>query len=239
MRIAICDDNEKFCEILKNMVVAHLESTSILFEVEEYHSIRNMRSELSEGVIFDLIFLDIEFAMEQEDGIDLANYVREILKNEYSQIVYVSSEEKYAMKLFETRPLNFLVKPVEEKTVARVLDKAIQIQEVEKNIFKYSFSGMEYRIELGKILYFCSEGRKIHVICSDGKERFFIGKISDVLDELCKSKFFSPHRSYVINYYAVELWKKNELIMINGEHIPISRSNESEVRKLQLRYERS
>lgn len=235
--IAICDDNDVFCESLAAMVKEYLDYLRIEHEILVYHRIQNIRYDLSEGAVYDLLFLDIMFAMEKEDGVELGNYVRETLENEYSQIVYVSSHENYAMKLFDSRPLNFLIKPLDEKKVNKVLDKVIQIQSVGKKIFTCNFSAKEYRIELRKILYFRSEGRKIRIICSDGEEYFYYGKISDVYRELYDSRFFSPHKSYVVNYYAVEQWHRNEIIMTNGDRVPISRKKEVEMRDLQLEYE--
>ena len=44
-------------------------------------------------------------------GIELAERIRNELHNDYMQIVYVSSKQSYAMELFESHPLHFLVKP--------------------------------------------------------------------------------------------------------------------------------
>lgn len=235
--IAICDDNKIFCEDFQKMIKRHLDRSGIAYEIFVYHRIQNIRYDLSEGTVFDLLFLDIVFMTEKDSGVELGNYLRETLENEYSQIVYVSSKEHYAMKLFDSRPLNFLIKPLDEEKVAKVLDKVIRIQNAGKKLFTWYFSSKEYRIELRKILYFRSEGRKIRVVCSDGEEYFYYGKISGVCRELCDSQFFSPHKSYVVNYYAVEQWRRNELVIINGDCVPVSRNKETEIREMQLRYE--
>lgn len=219
------------------MIERHLNSIGITYEIFVYHRVQNIRYDLSEGTVFDLLFLDIVFVSEKDNGVELGNYLRETLENEYSQIVYVSGKEGYAMRLFDSRPLNFLIKPLDEKKVANVLDKVIRIQNVGKKLFTWFSSSKEYRIELRKILYFRSEGRKIRIVCSDGEEYFFYGKISAICRELHDSQFFSPHKSYVVNYYAVEQWHRNELVMTNGDRIPISRNKEAEIRKMQLRCE--
>lgn len=236
--IAICDDNKIFCEDFSEMIKRHLDYLGIAYEIFVYHRIQNIRYDLSEGTVFDLLFLDIVFVTEKDNGVELGNYLRETLENEYSQIVYVSSRESYAMELFESRPLNFLIKPLEEAKVVKVLDKVIRIQNIGKKIFTWHFSSKEYRLELRKIIYFRSEGRKIRIVCVDGKEYFYYAKISAIYRELCDSQFFSPHKSYVVNYHAVGQWHRNELVMINGDRIPISRNKEAEMREIQLHYEK-
>ncbi len=235
--IAICDDNKVFCEDFRKLITRYLDYLGVTHEIFVYHRIQNIRYDLSEGTVFDLLFLDIVFVTEKDNGVELGNYLRETLENEYSQIVYVSSRETYAMKLFDSRPLNFLIKPLDEAKVKKVLDKVIRIQNVGKKLFTCHISSKEYRIELRKILYFRSEGRKIQIICNGGEEYFYYGKISDVRRELCDSRFFSPHKSYVVNYYGVRQWSRNELVMINGDCVPVSRNRETEIRELQLRYE--
>ncbi len=236
--IAICDDNDVFCKELADTVKEHLDSVRVEHEIFIYHSIQNIRYDFLEGIIYDLLFLDIVFDAETESGDELGNFLRNTLRNEYSQIVYVSGKEGFAMKLFDSRPFQFLIKPLEKQKVDTVLDKIIQIQNVGRELFSYNFSAKEYRIELRKILYFRSEGRKIKVICTEGEECFYYGKISDVYKELRDKKFFSPHKSYIVNYYAVEQWCRNEIIMINGDRVPVSRNKEAEMRELQMKYER-
>lgn len=235
--IAICDDNEIFCEDFQRMLKRHLNHLGITYEIFVYHRIQNIRYDLSEGIVFDLLFLDIVFVTEKDNGVKLGNYLRETLENEYSQIVYVSGRDSYAMELFDSRPLNFLIKPLDETKVTKVLDKVIRLQNVGKKIFTWHFSSKEYRIELRKILYFRSEGRKIRIVCNDGEKYFYYGKISGIYRELCNSQFFSPHKSYVVNYYAVGQWRRNELVMTNGDCIPVSRNKEAEIRRIQFQYE--
>lgn len=238
LRAAICDDNDVFCKILKEMIITHFTKCKLEHSIKVYHSIESIRFDLMEGNRFDILFLDIEFAKEQEDGVRLAKYIREVLHDDYSEIVYVSVQEKYAMRLFETRPLHFLIKPIKEKEVVDVLEKMTRIREIRKKVFTYQSGSKRCCIELGKIVYFASEGRKVKIVCSDNKEYFFYGKISSVVQELCHNNFFSPHKSYAVNYFCVEQWGRSRLVVSNGHSIPISRNRESEVRSIQLKYER-
>ena len=235
--VAICDDNIQFCDQLKTMVETYLKHMGIAHEISVYHSIRNIRYDLSEKVMFDVLFLDIEFS-EEEDGVALGSYLRETLENDYTQVVFVSGKEGYAMQLFDIRPLNFLIKPVEEKKIVKILDKVLEIQNVSKRTFSFYIRNKEYRIELGKILYFSSNKRKIRIVCRDGKEYIFNGKISDIETKLQDCKFFSPHKSYLVNYFAVEQWGASEITLYNDVSIPISRNKGEDLKKMQLRYER-
>lgn len=235
--VAICDDDIGFCKELEHMVINCIGKLRISYKITVYHSTRNLYYDLLEGIIFDILFLDIEFPLESMNGIDIGNNLREVLKNEYSQIVYVSIMPTYAMQLFETHPLNFFVKPVNTEKLEKVLDKAVKLKGEYRKIFTYQFRSQNYQIELGKILYFQSEGRKIKLFCRDGEEYYYNGKISDVKNKLCNDKFFSPHKSYVVNYYAVKQWGKKEIVLSDGTFVPVSRKNAKEIQKMLLEYE--
>lgn len=237
-RIAICDDNAVFCELLEKAILSYFSVHKKKYSINVYQSVGELQSDLVKGQTFDILFLDIEFAHEKLNGVDLANYIRRNLRDDYIEIVYVSSQEKYAMQLFETRPLHFLIKPIRKKEVADVLGKVARIREIRKKFFTYKFRSKTFRIELGAINYFISEGRSIRIVCTNDREFLFNGKLSSVLQQLDESDFFSPHRSYVVNYYAVEQWGRSELIIRNGDYIPVSRNKADEVKALQLKCER-
>ena len=84
---------------------------------------------------FDIVFLDIE--LPKVSGIGVGRYIREVLKNEIVQIAYISAKEGYAMELFEFRPINFLVKPLEKEKVAKVIEKYFIITEQDNHVFEY------------------------------------------------------------------------------------------------------
>ena len=79
---------------------------------------------------------------------------------------------------------------------------------------------------------------RMNYTAKDGKEYIFNGKISDIETKLQDCKFFSPHKSYLVNYFAVEQWGASEITLYNDVSIPISRNKGEDLKKMQLRYER-
>lgn len=234
--IAICDDDKVFCDQLEYMVKNHMKGMGIEYQVFVYNSIRNISYDVMENMVYDMLFLDIEFPGEEKDGIYLGNYLREMLGNNYSQIVFVSSKQEYAMQLFQIRPMDFLIKPLDIPKLNETLDRALYLQNIGKKVFTYYFGTREYRLEISKILYFESTGRKIKIVCNDNSEFRYNGKIADAYSQLCDSKFFSPHKSFLVNYYAIEQWNRRVIKMVNGDYIPVSRNKVDEMQELQLKY---
>lgn len=122
IRIAICDDEPKICAMLENMLIDILETRGVYYEIEPFYSGENLCVEIQRQ-IFDLIFLDIE--LKKKSGLDVSNYIRNELGDESVQIAYISAKTGYAMDLFEFRPINFLVKPLEYSKVVITIFCAI------------------------------------------------------------------------------------------------------------------
>ena len=56
------------------------------------------------------------------NGVEIGKYIRKKLENNVAQIVYISSKKSYAMELFENRPFDFLIKPLTEEAIKKVLN---------------------------------------------------------------------------------------------------------------------
>lgn len=72
-----------------------------------------------------MFFLDIE--IEFMNGVQVGRFIREKLQDDNTLIVYMSSYTKYAMELFEVRPMDFLIKPLNEKKIIKALETGTKL----------------------------------------------------------------------------------------------------------------
>ena len=49
------------------------------------------------------------------------------LRNEITQIVYVSALEEYAIQLFQNRPMDFLIKPIKQEDIDKIMNNYIHV----------------------------------------------------------------------------------------------------------------
>lgn len=229
-RIGICDDDIKFgCQIeeyLKEYASnEHIEiETEVFISGEEYLSFLKMESKL------DLLFLDIEFG-KRIDGIVVGNIMRSDSANEATQIVYVSAKESYAMRLFKTRPMDFLVKPITREAINRIMKEYIRIFSCKKNFFEYHVGKTECRIATNEIMYFQCNGKKIRIVTSKKEEKEFYGKMADVEKQLDSKSFVAVHKSYILNINFVYEFYPDRVVMVTNEIIPISQSFRKKVKQ--------
>jgi len=89
-----------------------LSGLKLAHEIHTYHSAEELCRKLEDGEGYDLIFLDIQFAKNEIDGVQAGARIREEYENNHVSIVYISWEKDYAFDLVDINPLRFLIKPL-------------------------------------------------------------------------------------------------------------------------------
>ena len=121
IKVAICDDDIQFIYKLEQSIFRFAEMKRIKVDVDGYTSGAEFIQKLQQSERYDLLFLDIELG--DSSGIIVGNWIRSQIQYESMQIVFVSAKEMYAMQLFDLRPMNFLVKPIQQERVDYILDE--------------------------------------------------------------------------------------------------------------------
>ena len=70
----------------------------------------------------------------------------------------------------------------------------------------------------------------------DAEDEFY-GSLENTADKLNEQGFFSPHKSYLVNYRFIKVFQAECIIMVNGDSIPIAKGKKDEVSKLQIIFE--
>lgn len=232
--IAICDDDPYTCSQIERIILNYGMRKTNCVEVDVHYSGEKLIRYLKNGTYYDMIFLDI--GLKKLNGIDVGRRIRNVLNNEAVQIVYTSSNEGYAMDLFEVRPMHFLVKPVEEEKILSVLEKGMKLANKLCQTFEYKLGHDIKKIPAKSILYFESLDRRVKMITMEGEEVFY-GAMADIIPRAEKYGFFSCHKSYLVNYQHVLKFEYDKLHMKNGMTLPISQPKRKCVRALQMKLE--
>lgn len=181
LNIGICDDDQQFTNQLENLILKYLENNSFKADIQTFTKSRDLLQYIQNEEDLDMLFLDIE--LDDVTGIDIGNSLRSEFHNDSVQIVFVSSKENYAIQLFNIRPLNFLVKPIDYGQVEYIMDEYNRLFKFQHSYFEYHVGKKAYQIDEQSILYFQSVGKKINMVTC-GREKVFYGKLSDVYERL-------------------------------------------------------
>ncbi|MCL2456523.1 MAG: LytTR family DNA-binding domain-containing protein [Defluviitaleaceae bacterium] len=231
IKIAVCDDEIKIGADLERTLMEIFDALKIKNEVDVYFGAREFISHLENGARYDLIFLDIEFAKDEINGVDVGRFIRETHENNIVSIVFISWEKKYAMELFEIRPLNFLVKPLEHEKIEHTVKTFVKINGLISGDFYYKKGHTSFKVRLKDIVFLENNERKIILHLACGKKEEFYGSLKETYHEqLQTTDFLFIHASYVVNYDYVIAVKYSELTLTDGTVLSISPNRRNDVR---------
>lgn len=163
LHIAICDDDNIICTQVESILINISISLDEKMEIDIFYSGESLYWNLLAEVNYDIIFLDIE--LKAINGVEVGRKIRDEMHNESTQFVYISGKESYAMELFDTRPLNFLIKPLQEIKIAQVIKKALQLATTENEFFEYKIGRTQSKVFVKDILFFESDGKRSGWLC--------------------------------------------------------------------------
>lgn len=224
-QIAICDDDALFCEVFHQMLDEITAALNMECDIKEWQEQSELKATLAGNTEIDLLFLDIE--LNGSLGIELGRYIRDELRNYQIQIVYISHEQKYAMQLFETMPLDFMLKPITKERLEGVLKRYIRKQEGTGKLFTFKVGQEKVRLPYASIVYFQSRGHKILVNTME-KQHEFYGKLEEV-ERFVPEYYVRIHKSFLVNERFITSYRYDKVCLLNGQQLNISRSYSNEI----------
>lgn len=224
--IAICDDDSMFRESFYKEVIMVLENLGVKVEGCQWASLEEAKKAIQQNQMIQLLFLDVE--LEKQRGMELGRFIRQELENYQIQIVYISHEPGYAMELFDTEPLGFLIKPVKKEALQDVCRRFLQRQKENGQNYYYKQGMKTSVLPLREVLYFRSMAHKIVAYEKERKQEFY-GKLGEVEKQIPRY-FIRIHKSYLVNTHFIRSYYPEKVILSNGEELIISRSYKEQVR---------
>jgi len=216
VRIAICDDEERYRIELKTILNKLLINADLNIDTFDDG---NILADAFAASPYDLVFLDIE--MPALDGITLAKKIRSRSENVF--IVFLTSHIEYALEGYEVNALRYLTKPVDIEKLKEVIRYVQEKQGSSRQIIVKE-DGEEILIDINDVIYMESMNQNVRIVTAGG-EHVIRYNISDFEDQLKNDGFFRIHRGYLISLSKVKKLAGNDVILDGGETLPVSRSN--------------
>ena len=226
-RIAVCDDDIQ----MQRFLCSAIEEAGIACTVEKFSNGAELLRDEKE---YDILFLDID--MPVVNGMDAARQLRR--RDRRAKIIYVTGYQDYMQRSFAVHPFSFLVKPVKKETIIRQLREAVLYSHEEESAVTLRLEttqGLE-EIAVPDLYYLEYQSRKLRLVMKHG-ERMIRGKISEFSERLSSYGFASPHKSFIVNLYHVKAIRGYDIVMMNGDLVPLSQKRSAEFRGLLGKYQ--
>ncbi len=181
---------------------------------------------------FDVIFLDIQ--MRQPDGMETAKLLRQ--RGDHSLLVFVTVLKELVFDAFQVEAYDYLLKPLDSARFRQTMDRVLRSleQRAAEDIVIPRGTGCEV-VLLADLVYCEVLGRKIYLHKSDGAVIDYYDKL-EALERRVDGRFFKCHRSFLVNLDYVRGCQDGQVLLSQGERIPVSRLRERELTRALLRY---
>ncbi len=226
IRVAVCDDIHEAVTQITGYLMEYQQLKNQKLDVKSFFNAEDLWEHLKTNSC-DLIILDIELV--KMNGVELGHLIRTELDDHTVSIIYISAMDTYDRQLFDVQPLNFLPKPIDKQNLFDAVDLAIRLLDDKNHIFAFKDKDGSHRLRIKEILYFESFAHDLQIVTTNGNYIFRAG-MSEIMSELSAFGFIQVHRSYIVNYDQIKAIKYDELIMANGDLIPISRNKRKDTR---------
>lgn len=172
----------------------------------------------------DLILIDIILCGEKT-GIDLAH---EINRHYHIPFIFLTShaDRSTIEAAKSTKPAGYIVKPFNRNDVYASIEIAfnhIETKEEDQNIFLPD-GRHKTKISVDELIYAHAEGNYTTFITTS--KRIVLRKCLKEVSEtiLNHKKFIRIHKSYLINKDAIRARNASNILLNNGEHVPLGRA---------------
>lgn len=230
MEIAIVDDLQAERSTIRRIILEYFNNNKTLY------GITPIFSEFENGESFldtyhpdkyQLILLDIY--MNKLTGIDVANRITTLDKK--CNIIFFTNSEDHMLDGYDVHALGYVLKPVTNHISAlyKAISHAMDRLSIDNSSVPVITEFGEHSIFYRNIIYLESSIRNLYVHFSS--ETIHIsGRYSDYKNQLLKdNRFLECYRNLIVNMDYIDTPLEDELVLKNGEKIPISRRKKIEV----------
>lgn len=232
VRVAIVEDEAELHDYYGKMAEAWGEVRNVRLNITFVESSEEYLFKYDRQDIFDIIFLDI--CMKNMNGMELAHEIRKFDRN--VQIVFITGKAEYVFEGYEIGAVRYLIKPVEERELAKTLDACMErLGSNREDYLAIKYQGENLRISRSEIMFVKVDGHYLQMKTVD-KVYEWKDSLKEMIGKLDSERFVMANRSVVVNLEFVNKITREECILENGEAIPVSRGAYGSLNEAFMKY---
>lgn len=224
MNVVICDDEQSYVSMLEQAIhewacrfgVAHAVS------VISFHSGIEMLDRYTKGLEINVLFIDIQF-QDDENGIHVVQKLHRL--DPGLPVIFVTNYGEYVYEGYTVNAFRFLRKPILQADIddcMNILWHQHDISLSDSIVFKTP--QLTLRLPANSILYLEAQGHMMRIKTTNLSDDYHLRvTFKKIIQLLPKDIFAQCHRSYTVNIQYVRRFTHKDVLISNGDIIPVSR----------------
>lgn len=217
MDIAVVDDEKVIREYLCELIERQKPESC----VESYATGEEL---LVAGKMFDIVFLDIQ--MDGMNGIEAARSLRK--RQEETVLIFITGIREYVFDALDLYAFQYLLKPVDEKKFAEVLNRAAREAGRKKEKRGLFIKTKNIMLDQADILYIESRGKKVEIHIAGEKESIQIYAAMEELEGQLGEAFYRCHRAYLVNMAHIAEYGSDSITLTSGDRVYLAKKKYGE-----------
>jgi len=228
MRVVIVDDEPLARRGIRQLLAAH-------DDVEVAGEARNGRDAVRvlDALRPDLVFLDVQ--MPEIDGFEV---LRRLDPKLALEVIFVTAYDTFAVRAFESRALDYLVKPVQEarfnEAMARARERRRLKAEHPRRLV-IGANGSDLLLDMAEVVWIEADDYYA-AIHARGRRHLLRESLASLESRLDERRFVRVHRSAIVNLEQVREIGETTIVLRDGTQLPLSRRRREQVAEAVRRF---
>ena len=229
MHLILCDDDNVFLDKLETRIRGLCQKHGIAVEMERYDSSKKMLEGLKDLDTVPVFLIDID--MPEVNGFGVASFLKKW--NRECCIGFVSNKDELVFQAFAYHPFFFIRKThLDEELEPQLLELQ---KKMGAKVPKIELQTGRQTVEVVLDTIWIVESEKNYLLLYREKDERGDAvrarmKIAEAEKEMEPHGFVRTHKGYLVNMNYVYRLRENEILLLNGKHVPVSRSYLNQVR---------
>lgn len=229
MHLILCDDDNVFLDKLETRIRGMCQKHGIAVGMERYDSSKKMLEGLKDLDTVPVFLIDID--MPEVNGFEVASFLKKW--NRECCIGFVSNKDELVFQAFAYHPFFFIRKThLDEELEPQLLELQ---KKMEAKVPKIELQTGRQTVEVALDTIWFVESEKNYLLFYREKDERGDAvrarmKIAEAEKELEPHGFVRTHKGYLVNMNYVYRLRENEILLLNGKHVPVSRSYLNQIR---------
>lgn len=228
-KIALCDDNQQYLEILSDKLENYGKKRGIDFIVHKFSDSTLLMEWTEEKKLFDAYFLDIE--MPCYTGIELAKKIREY--SNVSLIIFVTAYESFAVEACGLNVIQYLLKNQVLSRIEKLMDELVfRLSYIQDNkIYVITNQRRYIKFQQKDIIYIYKHQKNACFVIMDKREEKERISLQDVFNKLNNQEMLWLDRGVILNLNHVWSVSGTNIKMSGGYEITTNEAHITELKK--------